>query len=282
MTATIASHLDSSIESQRQVLDALQAQLGALLETIEEMKTKSGPMLIARYQSSLGRLELQLLELQVGVQAARRRVELLQKRMNHGEAILPADIVAIDQQIKVELAQWNDNLVAQAKALDAANQFLALAVPVSDADMRRAKTAYRRLARLLHPDANPDNALLFEKYWSAIQSAYARVDVALMEALLEVVEHATVQSEVAAPDQSQIDRLRTLVYTHAETVARMSNEPPHSYARFLDDEAWVTKRQASLEGAIAAESSRLASLVIRQSELLATSTFASNATKESP
>ena len=251
--------------------DRLRNELSALIESIEELQTKTGPLLGARYQAALGRLEFQLLELQIDVQATRRRIELLQASVNHGTPITQEGVAEIDRRIATELADWRWQLVAREHALADAREFLAGIVLVDAGEATRVKSAYRRLARWLHPDASPENFDLFQKYWPAVQEAYRRVDRGLIEALLHLVEHAldTRAGKQSADIPSELDRLRVFVATRAERLARLRTEPPHCYAELLTDDAWVAARQSALERAIAAESERLAQLVMRLAELMA-------------
>ncbi|MDP2795780.1 MAG: hypothetical protein Q8O25_17125 [Sulfurisoma sp.] len=251
--------------------DQLRRELSALIETIEEMQTKSGPLLTARYQATLGRLELQLLELQIESQSVRRRIESLQSRINRGMPVTATCLAEIDHQIETELADWRRQLEAREQVLVDAREFLA-GVSFADVDeTKRVKAAYRQLARWLHPDASPENSDLFEKYWPAVQDAYQRIDVALIEALLHLVEHAVNErSDKLPPTDSaiELERLRRLVITHAERLARLQAEPPHCHAALLTDDVWMAARQNELEVTIAAESELLARLVIRLAELM--------------
>lgn len=261
----------SEAPDSKNTADNLRRELAALLEAIEEMQTKSGPLLTARYQATLGRLELQLLELQIEIQVSRLRIESLQSRINLGQPVTTAYLAEIDHRIKVELADWRRQFEMQEQAWIDAREFLA-GVTYADADdAKRVKAAYRQLARWLHPDASPENCDLFEKYWPSVQEAYQRLDVALIEALLHLVEHAVNErsNKTSVDDQpAEIERLRVLIATHAERLARLKAEPPHCYADLLMDDAWIAARQTELEKAIATTSGLLAWIVIRQAELM--------------
>jgi hypothetical protein len=261
-----------NVSNTDRLADQLRPELAALIEAIEEMRTRGGPLLTARYQAALGRLELQLLELQIEVRVVGRRIECLRARINRGEPVHESDIAEIDRGIEAELADWRKRLVDHEQALVAAGQFLSR-VSFADIDeARRVKAAYRRLARWLHPDASPENKDLFEKYWPAVQDAYRRIDAALIEALQHLVEHALAgraEQSSATDEGAELDRLRALVAAHGDRLARLKAEPPHCHAELLMDDAWVAAAKAKLEQAIAVESNRLACLVIRQTELLA-------------
>jgi hypothetical protein len=124
--------------------DCLRHELAALLETIEEMQTKSGPLLTARYQATLGRLELQLLELQIEIQVARRRIESLQSRINRGMPVTATCLAEIDHQIKTELADWRQQLEAQELAWVEAHEFLASVTFADASEVKRIAFIGRR------------------------------------------------------------------------------------------------------------------------------------------
>ena len=252
--------------------DGLRLELAALIEKIDELKLRVGPFLTAHYQAVLGHLELKLLTLQLAVQSARYRAESLQARINRGETLDLAGLIDIDQAIELRLAEWRQQLCVQEKTLLEAQNLLAN-VTFTDADeAKRVKTAYRLLARCLHPDASPENKDLFEKYWPNVQDAYERIDAVLIEALLHLVEHAvnarTGGAALAEP-AVEVDRLRALVLGHAERLAHITSQTPHCYADLLTDEVWVAARQSELDASITEESGRLAQLVIRHAEQLA-------------
>ncbi|MBK6401663.1 MAG: hypothetical protein IPF74_06795 [Rhodocyclaceae bacterium] len=259
------------VAASSHLTDQLRRELAALIESIDEMRTRSGPLLAARYQAALGRLELQLLEIQLEIRMVRRRHANLLARVNLGKPVTQSVLGEIDRSIEAEVARWREQVVARERALVDAAQLIA-SVTLADAqEAPRVKAAYRRLARLLHPDASPEHGSLFEKYWSAVQESYCRVDAVLIEALLHLVEHAIAERDAlpAIDDDTEVTRLRALVAAHAERLARLKREPPHCYADRLMDDAWVASHQAMLEEHIAAESCRLAQLVIRQTDLLA-------------
>ena len=220
--------------------DQLRHELSAVIEAIDEMQTRIAPMLTAHYQAALGRLELQLLELQIEVRSARRRIEFLQSRINRGEPVTAACLSEINYWITTELTELRRQVTTQAQALAEAQDFLAGVTFADSNETKRVKTAYRRLARYLHPDTSPENGDLFQRYWPVVQDAYQRIDAALIEALLHLVEHAVNERSEKLPvvdSASELDRLRTPIATHAERLAHLKTMPPHCYADLLTHDA---------------------------------------------
>lgn len=254
---------DHEVESE---IVALREQLASVLETIEHLLEHEKPLLLARYQVSLGGLEYELFSLQVESLTLRRRIELMQALVNRGELLGAEQLARIDTEVAHDLHDWRQRLVEQERTLQDSRALLEHVAFLSPEDGKQLKLAYRRLARLLHPDAAPENGELFAKYWPTVQLAYGGGDLALLDAMLTLVEGALAGSAKDAGvtrenQQDEMTRLRQLVTTHAERLARLRQETPFCFADLLDDEDWVSARRAILKSTIEAEAARLAALV---------------------
>lgn len=250
--------------------DNLSRKLAAILENLEQMQQKEKPYLLALYQSSLGGLEYRLLNLQVECRALQRQIGLAMMRLNRGEMLTRQHLSEIDEQVKRDLLVWQTQLREQARALAAGRAFLSGLVVVDANVLQRAKTAYRRLARFLHPDVSPQHQDLFDHYWQTVQDAYCDIDADLLEALLHIVETAVSQHQEQADNGLEtIARLNALITSHSERLIRLKTEVPFCWAEQLQDPEWLAARQATLETAIAAESECWARLVSRHAEIVA-------------
>jgi hypothetical protein len=250
--------------------DSLSRQLAAILENLEQMQQKEKPYLLALYQTSLGELEYHLLNLQVECRALLRRIEMATTRLNRGEMLTLQLLDEIESQVKQDLLTWQTQINEQAQALAAGRAFLSGLVAVDANTLQRAKSAYRRLARLLHPDVSPQHQDLFDHYWLTVQDAYRDIDADLLEALLHIVEIAVSQRREQTDNGVEtIARLNALITSHSERLIRLKTEMPFCWAEQLHDPEWLSARQALLETAIAAESERWARLVSRHAEIVA-------------
>lgn len=237
--------------------EILRRELAAVLEVIDRLQTHEREPLLAHYHEALGGLEHRLLCLQVDVLALRRRIELLRQVLNRGEGIDRQALIRIEAAIKAELKDWHSRIQAEAAALVQSRWLLLHGTVVADEMVQRAKAAYRKLARLLHPDVSPEHAALFTKHWPSVQSAYADWDADLLEALLSCVEGTLVGEDQPLPSVAdEVGRLRHLLQSQTERLARLRAEPPFCFAALLNDPAWVATRKAALVAAIGAESER--------------------------
>ena len=256
-------------ESQAAEIERLSIQLAAILETIEQMVNKEKPYLLALYQARLGNLEYELLKLQVECRALQQRIELATARLNRGELLTEQHLQAIETEVTQELANWYEQLKQQEQTIKAGIVYLNSLSAIDAKTAQRAKQLYRRLARLLHPDVSPENQALFERYWQAVQDAYRQIDADLLEALLQLVESAALQTRnnQETPDE-MIIRLKALIEQQSERWTQLLNQMPFCWATQLQDENWMCERQAMLQQSIAEASQQWTLLMARHAQIV--------------
>ncbi len=251
-------------------IDRLSLQLAALLDNLEQMQQKEKPYLLALYQTCLGELEYHLLNLQVECRALRRRIEQAVALLNRGEMLTQQILSDIEVQVKLDLLVWQTQISDQAQMLAAGKAFFSELVVIDSSTQQRAKKAYRRLVRLLHPDVSPQHRELFDHYWQTVQDAYGNIDADLLEALQFMVETAAPQYSLQADNHAEtISRLNTLIASHSERLITLKTEVPFCWSEQLHDSEWLSTRKATLDVAIAAETEHWAQLVSRHAKIVA-------------
>jgi hypothetical protein len=268
---SLIQDLESSYaEYLRLEIDCLSQQLAAILENLEQMQQKEKPYLLALYQTKLGDLEYRLLKLQIECRALQHRIELATTKLNRGESLTQHHLEEFEAQTQQALLAWQAQLKQHAEALASGLAYMQGLTAVDGNIVQRAKQAYRRLARLLHPDVNPQYQALFEHYWPSVQEAYRQVDANLLEALLQIVETAVAQSQQSKemPEET-IARLKMLVEQQSERLVTLRNQPPFCWAEQLQDEHWLAERHITLETAITLETQRWSQLISRHADIAA-------------
>ncbi len=251
------------------VIETLRTELAVLQEAVQRVEVHEAPILTARYLATLGEREYKLLQLQVDVRAYRRRIELAQAVCNRGHKLDLRAVADIDASVNTELQEWHQALKQREQDLVLAHFNLKTMQLLPDDEVQRAKQAYRQLARWLHPDAHPENAALFARFWPAVQSAYRACDVDELETLVQVIARELPDVPPVADDEALAQHLKELIAAQARQLADLQAQPPMCYRVQLDDAVWVARRCAEMDLAIHLEAAQLAALVGRFADLTA-------------
>jgi hypothetical protein len=117
-----------------------------------------------------------------------------------------------------------------------------------------AKSLYRRLVRVLHPDMNPATGL--EKLWEEVQQAYALGDIAELERLQRVILKGEARTiDLEAIPISDIIALRKVVETRLRALRKALREakqhPAWGFSAKAKGQAKLQDLKRSLSGALA-------------------------------
>lgn len=153
-----------------------------------------------------------------------------QNALNHGGVV---DSAAMERYLEKEMAEYYANLNRMIKENEKANN-AGISTPY---EVQRAKILYRRLAKLIHPDLNPetDKSDILMELWQRIQSAYHHNDVKELSELEVLVRKALKDlgsEEVRAdiPDIiEKIDEVRS-------EINMITNTEPYSLRYLVENE----------------------------------------------
>ena len=240
---------------------ALKERVANQIEMLHALVCTTGPNIKARYMMFIGRLECKMYELKVEFNRWKRRFALRQAALNHGET---PDLAAIEATINREFAEFMKEIRLRAEEIKEDARLFA-AKSLSDEENSAVRLAYLNAVKKLHPDLNPNLPKAAQDLWNEIQSAYAARDweaVRLLAALVDSVVSG-VDDFASSPDatvalKEACERLAAKSRELAEETARIQNEPPFTYAAFLDDEEAVTARQNELKMDIAELKAKIA------------------------
>jgi len=248
--------------------DEVACALADTLEAIEWLERFERPYLLARYQASLGELEVRLLGLKVEHRAYRCRVELGQARLRRGEPLSSLALATIERAVASEVLAWQALEADHTRVLADSQRHPGGRAPLDPARVTRCRSAWRRLARHLHPEIRPDEPLA-DRYWGKVSDAYQDMDADLLDALAPFIEREV--ATALRPFQTGAEaRLRNLLDVRRKRLSRMGSQAPFCWADDLEDPEWIAEKQATLATEIEAESDALASLVLEFAGMSAT------------
>ena len=246
----------------------LAGALADTLEAIEWLERFERPYLLARYQASLGELEVRLLGLRVEHRAYRSRVELGQARLRRGEPLSSLALATIERAVASEVLAWQALEADHTRVLAESQRHPGGRPPLDPARVTRCRSAWRRLARHLHPEIRPDEPLA-DRYWGKVDDAYRDTDADLLDALAPFIEREVAAAPRPFPAGAEA-RLRNLLDIRRKRLSRMSSQAPFCWADDLEDPDWVAEKQAALTAEIETESNALAARVLEFASMSAT------------
>lgn len=171
----------------------------------------------------------------------KKTIAYYQRALNQGGAV---DAAAMEKYLEQEMAEYYANLRQMLKDNEDANG----AGTSTPYEVERSKTLYRRIAKLIHPDINPetDHSEDLQELWNRTLIAYHHNDVKEL-AELEVLVRKALKDigaddvKVDIPDiEEKIDAVRAEIdqITHSE---------PYSLKYLVEDKDASEKKKAELQ-----------------------------------
>lgn len=171
----------------------------------------------------------------------KKTIAYYQRALNHGGIV---DAHAMDKYLDREMAEYYSTLHRMIKENESANN----AEASTAYDVRRAKVLYRRLAKRIHPDINPDtdrSSLLLE-LWDRIVIAYHHNDVKALSELEVLVRNA--MKETGSEDiQVVIHDIEDKIAEVKQEMDQIIHTEPYSLKYLVEDKDATEKKKAELQ-----------------------------------
>ena len=170
----------------------------------------------------------------------KKTISYYQAALNHGSIVDPE---AMQNYLDQEMAAYYANL----KRMQEDNERCKKAGTSTAYEVQRAKTLYRRLAKLLHPDINPetDRHEALMELWQRVVSAYGRNDVKELSELEILVRKA--RKELGAGEvRVDIPDIYERIASLKEEIYEITHTEPYIYKDLLDDPEQVEKKKKEL------------------------------------
>ena len=171
----------------------------------------------------------------------KKTIEFCQISLNRGQ--MP-DESALREFILKETAALQSHLEAMAAEYESARK----AKPITDVELTKIKTIYRKIAKRLHPDTNPmvQESEQLKRLWLDVLSAYTRNDLKELRELEVLVTKALADTSgetrvLIIPDIE--DKIQAL----EEEIQHIMDTDPYQYKFLLLDREAVETRKKSLE-----------------------------------
>ena len=164
-------------------LESLKTELAGLIAERDKLENTVSKNLEAIYATKIGINEYKLFESECEIARLKRKIELFQAKLNHGEK---PDILEIESKLDEEYKKWEKEMSKMLKDIE--NSRKRLGSLMSDKDSKELQSNYRFLVKKLHPDVNLEQTERTKLLWNRTMEAYARNDLEELKAIKLLID----------------------------------------------------------------------------------------------
>lgn len=211
-----------------------------LLLERDQIQKEAGQIWTA-YVIEFGQLISDVYEEQLECVKCKKMISYYQNAINHGSII---DQDAMQAWLDKEMASYYEEL----SRLQKENEECRNSGESTAYEVQRSKTLYRRLAKLIHPDINPetDRQEKLTDLWQRIVTAYHHNDVKELSELEVLVRK--VMADLGQGDiKVDIPDIDEKIASLKEDIQKIIHTDPYTYKDLLDDDKAVMKKKSNLE-----------------------------------
>lgn len=206
----------------------------------------------AQYMIELGSLEIALYKIQCKVLRVKRKLSLIQQKINRREKIYEKEIEEI---LDIEFEEYKKQLEARIGNLNAAIDYKK-ATPLTENEAAELKQIYYKVIKKLHPDLNPDVTGAEEELFFKAVEAYNNGDICTMriigQALLDE-DNSEILGDTIKELIKEVESLAEMVKNIEKDIEKIKSTFPYNALELLKDERKVKEKRLEYEKLIERE-----------------------------
>ncbi len=231
-----------------------------LKERVERLRTEISMLLLERdelqfvvcrnietvYMLELGSLEYKAYEAQCTFLRLKRKLELIQAKINRQEKVI---LSKIDDTLDQEFAEYQQKLDEQINKMNEAIEH-SKGTRLTDEENKEIKKTYRKIVKNLHPDLNPHITENQKKLFENAVEAYKHGNLEMLKIIGEMV------SEPVVPEKSvdamtmlkeNADSLDKMVSVIRKNIDDIKNRYPYTMKDIVEDKEKIEQRRTEIQ-----------------------------------
>ena len=238
--------LNLEYENLKNELLKKRTELSMLVLQRDELKYVICKNIETKYMLELGNLEYRLYQSECIIMRLKRKVELIQMRINRQEKI---DVATIDELLDEQFREYQQNLEEKIKKMNEAIERDNGEV-LTEQQVKELKKLYRAIVKALHPDLNPSVTKQQIKLFQNAVTAYKNGDLQTLRIINEMISNN--HSEDDNTDniekmRNELIRLDRMISSINGDVEKIKSEYPYTMKDILFDKEQLNQRKEELK-----------------------------------
>lgn len=218
----------------REEVDKLRIEISMLVLEKDELEYSECRNIETEYMLTFGSLEYQVYEARCEVLRMKRKIDIIQARLNRQEEI---GIRQIEETLDLEFADYQKKLDEQIEKMNRAIKRSRLRI-MTETESKELKGLYRRIVKRLHSDLNPN---ITEAEISLFENAAAFKDgdlqtLRIIESMIGGPDLPDSQQDSMSVLREEKDRLIGIISYLKSRIAEIKADYPYTLREYLTDE----------------------------------------------
>ena len=224
-------------------LESLKSELAKLISERDTLENTVKKNLEALYATKIGKNEFTLFKTECDIARLKRKIELFQTKINHGEKF---NVAEIENKLDEEYKKWEKEMSGMLEDIE--NCKKRLGSLMNKEDSMELQSTYRLLVKKLHPDVNPDQTEKSKLLWNRTMHAYSLGDIGELRAIKLLVydfkDDASVDSGLKI--YNHIESIKQKIFDLIEYIKKIKSEFPFTIEHDINDENWVANKNSEI------------------------------------
>jgi dGTP triphosphohydrolase len=213
---------------------ALKSELVSLISERDLLENTVRKNLEALYATRIGKNEYALYRLECDIARLKRKIELFQAKINHGQK---PDILEIEDKLDREYQKWEKEISGILENIEKSRRRLENLR--EDGESIELHKIYRILVKKLHPDVITAQTERTNMLWNRTMDAYKYGDLEELKAIAILVEDEKDTSIQGMDIEERIRSISQKVCKLLEYIKKIRSEFPFTIEKDIEDEGWV-------------------------------------------